>query len=95
MLKEGTNPISVHPYRYPHVQKAEIERFVQEMLKPGIIQPSSFAHAKTILNDFLLSFSQYLQLLNPLLYLRFKIYHLKYTQSSIEAFTFLQIPYFY
>ena len=39
-LKEGTNPINVRPYRYPHSQKNEIERLVQDMLKVGIIQPS-------------------------------------------------------
>ena len=39
-LKEGTNPINVRPYRYPHSQKNEIERLVQDLLKAGIIQPS-------------------------------------------------------
>ena len=39
-LKEGTNPINVRSYRYPHSQKNEIERLVQDMLKAGIIQPS-------------------------------------------------------
>ena len=39
-LKEGINPINVRPYRYPHSQKNEIERLVQDMLKAGIIQPS-------------------------------------------------------
>lgn len=39
-LKEGTDPINVRPYRYPHSQKNEIERLVQDMLKAGIIQSS-------------------------------------------------------
>ena len=39
-LKEGTDPINVRPYRYPHSQKNEIERLVQDMLKAGLIQPS-------------------------------------------------------
>ena len=39
-LKEGIDPINVRPYRYPHSQKNEIERLVQDMLKAGIIQPS-------------------------------------------------------
>ena len=39
-LKEGTDPINVRPYRYPHAQKNEIEKLVNEMLDFGIIQPS-------------------------------------------------------
>ena len=37
VLKEGVSPISVRPYRYPQVQKDEIEHLVQEMLQSGII----------------------------------------------------------
>lgn len=40
-LLEGTSPISVRPYRYPHHQKNEIERQVQDMLAQGIIRHSS------------------------------------------------------
>ncbi|CAI9280051.1 unnamed protein product [Lactuca saligna] len=32
-LKEGTEPVSVRPYRYTHTQKEEIERLLQDMLK--------------------------------------------------------------
>ncbi|XP_068662998.1 uncharacterized protein [Aristolochia californica] len=39
-LKMGTEPIVVHPYRYPHLQKDEIERQCQKMLAQGITQPS-------------------------------------------------------
>lgn len=39
-LKNGSNPVSVRPYRYPQIQKEEIERLVADMLQAGIIQPS-------------------------------------------------------
>lgn len=32
------NPICVHPYRYPHVQKSEIERQVHELLTTGMVR---------------------------------------------------------
>ncbi|KAF8405497.1 hypothetical protein HHK36_010404 [Tetracentron sinense] len=38
VLKEGSQPISVRPYLYPHIQKDEIERLIKEMLAAGIIQ---------------------------------------------------------
>ncbi|XP_071901048.1 uncharacterized protein [Coffea arabica] len=41
VLKEGTEPINVRPYRYPAFQKGEIERLVAEMLACGIIRSSS------------------------------------------------------
>ena len=33
-------PPNIKPYRYPYVQKSEIERMIAEMLEAGIIQPS-------------------------------------------------------
>lgn len=39
-LREGTDPVNMRPFRYPHIQKNEIERLVQKMLTTGIIRPS-------------------------------------------------------
>ena len=36
----GSFPPNIKPYRYPYVQKSEIERMIVEMLEAGIIQPS-------------------------------------------------------
>jgi len=40
-LLPHTAPIKVRPYRYPHSQKAEIEKRVAAMLAEGVIQPST------------------------------------------------------
>ncbi|KAI5397217.1 hypothetical protein KIW84_063149 [Lathyrus oleraceus] len=40
VLKAGSQPVKVKPYRYPHSQKEQIEKMVQETLEEGIIQPS-------------------------------------------------------
>ncbi|XP_061993693.1 uncharacterized protein LOC133711607 [Rosa rugosa] len=39
-LLPNTPPVSVRPYGYPHFQKAEIEKIVQELLDNGVIKPS-------------------------------------------------------
>ena len=36
----GSVPPNIRPYRYPYVQKREIECMITEMLEVGIIQPS-------------------------------------------------------
>lgn len=36
-LQAGTRPVSVRPYRYPHLHKNEIERQVNELLQQGVI----------------------------------------------------------
>jgi hypothetical protein len=40
-LLPGSKPVKVKPYRYPHSQKEQIEKMVQEMLEQGIIKPSN------------------------------------------------------
>ena len=40
VLKEGTQPINVRPYRYPFYQKNEIEKIVKDLLEIGAIRPS-------------------------------------------------------
>ena len=39
-LIPGIFPPNIRSYRYPYVQKSEIERMIAEMLEDGIIQPS-------------------------------------------------------
>ncbi|PNX96484.1 Ty3/gypsy retrotransposon protein [Trifolium pratense] len=48
-LLEGTNPVKVKPYRYPHSQKTQIEIMVQDMLQQGIIQPSTSPFSSPII----------------------------------------------
>ena len=48
-LKEGTEPVNVRPYRYAYFQKAEIEKQVLDMLKVGLIRPSTSPFSSPIL----------------------------------------------
>ncbi|XP_035551066.1 uncharacterized protein LOC109020622 [Juglans regia] len=42
-LKEGTQPITARPYRYPHYQKSKFEKIVAELLDTGVISRSDKA----------------------------------------------------
>jgi hypothetical protein len=48
-LLPGSAPVAVHPYRYTHVQKVELERQCVDMLAHGIIHPSSSAFSALVL----------------------------------------------
>ncbi|XP_022008416.1 uncharacterized protein LOC110907795 [Helianthus annuus] len=48
VLKEGTTPISVRPYRYPAVQKDIIEKTTRELLDSGVIQNSQSSFAAPV-----------------------------------------------
>ena len=45
----GIFPPNIRPYRYPYVQKSEIERMIAEMLEAGIIQPSQSSFSAPII----------------------------------------------
>ncbi|XP_057780007.1 uncharacterized protein LOC130998610 [Salvia miltiorrhiza] len=48
-LKPNTIPFKQNPYRYPYLQRMEIEKLVQEMLDTGIIQPSTSSFSSPVL----------------------------------------------
>ncbi|WVY90886.1 hypothetical protein V8G54_036400 [Vigna mungo] len=48
-LLEGSSPVKVKPYRYPHSKKEEIEKLVEGMLKDGIIQHSKSPFSSPII----------------------------------------------
>lgn len=48
-LKEESNIPNIRPYRYPHYQKNEIERLVDDMLNSGIIRTSVSPYSSPII----------------------------------------------
>lgn len=48
-LKLGAPPVVVHPYRYPQLQKHELERQCAAMLTQGIIRPSMSPFSSPVL----------------------------------------------
>ncbi|XP_047308018.1 uncharacterized protein LOC124911559 [Impatiens glandulifera] len=47
-LKEGTEVVCLHPYRYPALQKSEIENLINDMLERGIIRKSHSSFAAPV-----------------------------------------------
>jgi hypothetical protein len=48
-LLPGTAPVAVRPYRYPQLQKDELERQVEGMLAQGVIRPSTSPFSAPVL----------------------------------------------
>jgi hypothetical protein len=48
-LKHGTDLVSVHPDRYPHYQKTEIEKIVSGLLETGMIRPNTSPYSSPVL----------------------------------------------
>ncbi|WVZ17654.1 hypothetical protein V8G54_010636 [Vigna mungo] len=48
-LQEGSDPINIRPYRYPHVMKAEIEQQIAEMLRTGVVRPSHNPYSSRVI----------------------------------------------
>lgn len=49
LLQPDARPINVHPYRYPHFQKNEIECLTREMLQHGLICHSISPYSSLVL----------------------------------------------
>lgn len=48
VLKEGTSPVNVRPYRYSSSQKDKIEKMIQELLQTGVIRHSLSPYSSPI-----------------------------------------------
>jgi hypothetical protein len=48
-LKPTAEPVAVRPYRYPQIQKDELEVQCEDMLQHGLIQPSTSPFSAPVL----------------------------------------------
>ncbi|XP_058009641.1 uncharacterized protein LOC131183242 [Hevea brasiliensis] len=51
-LLPHTQPVNITPYRYPHYQKAEIDKLAADMLSSSIIQPSTSPYSSPVFKDW-------------------------------------------
>ncbi|KAD4385333.1 hypothetical protein E3N88_25501 [Mikania micrantha] len=49
IILNSSAPVCVRPYRYPHIQKSEIERQVSELLQLGMIRPSKSSYSSPVI----------------------------------------------
>ncbi|GJV23147.1 hypothetical protein Tco_1375842 [Tanacetum coccineum] len=49
VLQNGTTPVRIRTYQYPHIQKNKIKKLVKEMLEAGVIQSSSSPFSSPVL----------------------------------------------
>ena len=47
-LIDESQPVKLHPYKYPIVQKNELEKLIVEMLETGIIRDSNSSFASPV-----------------------------------------------
>jgi hypothetical protein len=48
-LIQGSSPVNVQPYRYPHYQKNEIEKIIVGLLNTGVIRTSTSPYSSPVL----------------------------------------------
>jgi hypothetical protein len=49
ILKPNSIPVNQRPYRYSHYQKLELDKIIEELLKNGVIQPSTSPYSSPAL----------------------------------------------
>ncbi|KAD4584729.1 hypothetical protein E3N88_22330 [Mikania micrantha] len=48
-LHPNSQPVNIHPYRYPHYQKEIMSNLIKDMLKEGVIKPSASPYSSPVL----------------------------------------------